>query len=92
MMGKQTNTAVDSAKMAEVRSEYFNSVEVKFQQCLVCKIALCDSVDPYLLEKKDISYSHEVLLSIKFHNVCNYLVLQTLFYTNKQILQKLGGL
>ena len=80
MTGKQTNmAAADAANGTKVRSAYFKGLDMKFQHWYVGKI------DPYLLKKKDFSYSLEALPSIEFPDVCNYILLETSFYTNKQM-------
>ena len=79
------NEIARGEKSDESFSDYFKKLEPKFQGRYTSKCSRCDGVDPYCLKKKDFSYKFEDLPNIEFPDVCNYLVLQTSFYTNQQM-------
>ena len=66
-------------------SAYCQGLEATARARYLQKIELCDGFDPYCLKKKDFSYDLNDFPSVEFPDISNYLVLQTSFFTCRQM-------
>ncbi|XP_046864314.1 uncharacterized protein LOC124458317 [Xenia sp. Carnegie-2017] len=74
-----------TATTQNLLSEYFLSLQPKAKSRYQEKLSLCDGLDPYSLKKSDFLTDHNNFPNLQFPDISNYLVVQTSFYTKKQM-------
>ena len=74
-----------TATTKNLLSEYFLSLQPKAKSRYQEKLSLCDGLDPYSLKKSDFLTDHNNFPNLQFPDISNYLVVQTSFYTKKQM-------
>ena len=60
-------------------------MDLKIKPRYADKLSLCDGSDLYLLTKTDFSTNFHDFPNLQFSDISTYLVLQTYFYTAKQM-------
>ena len=66
-------------------STYAIAMDLKIKPRYADKLSLCDGSDLYLLTKTDFSTNFHDFPNLQFSDISTYLVLQTSFYTAKQM-------
>ena len=66
-------------------SEYVRGLDERTRSRYLQKVKLCDGNDPFCLLKRDLSSHLSKYPAVEFPDICNYLVLQTSFYTAKEM-------
>ncbi|XP_070547277.1 uncharacterized protein [Ptychodera flava] len=66
-------------------SQYFASLDGVSKTRYMQKIELCDFIDPYTLQNKQLSPDPKRFPEVQYPDIVNYLVLQTSFCTGEQV-------